>query len=63
MPYVKIDLLKGRTEEQKADIARVVTDALVQYGNAKAESVFVVFSDYEKQDWAVGGTLVSQKKA
>lgn len=61
MPYVKIEMLAGRTEQQKAEIARVVTDALVQHGNAKPESVFVVFDDVEKQNWATGGTLVSQR--
>jgi len=63
MPYVKIELLKGRNEDQKARIAQAVTDALVEHGGATAGSVFVVFDDVEKHDWAVGGTLLSRKAA
>ncbi|PLZ02370.1 4-oxalocrotonate tautomerase [Burkholderia sp. WAC0059] len=62
MPYVKIEMLKGRSPEQKASIAKIVTDALVEHGGAKPESVFVVFDDYEPSDWAVGGTPISQRK-
>lgn len=62
MPYVKIEMLDGRTEEQKARIAEAVTTALVEHGGAKADSVFVVFQDVPKHDWAVGGTLLSQRK-
>jgi len=63
MPYVKIELLKGRSVEQKARIAQAVTDALVEHGGASASSVFVVFDDVERHDWAVGGTLLSEKAA
>jgi len=61
VPYVKIEMLKGRSEEQKAAIASTVTQALVEHGGANAASVFVVFQDVEAGDWATGGTLVSQK--
>jgi 4-oxalocrotonate tautomerase len=63
MPYVRIEMLTGRSEEQKARIAKAVTDALVEHGNATPASVFVVFQDVPAADWAVGGTLISHRKA
>ncbi len=62
MPYVRVEMLEGRSEEQKAKLAQVITNALVEHASAKPDSVFVVFEDVKKSNWANGGTLVSQKK-
>jgi 4-oxalocrotonate tautomerase len=56
-------MLEGRDEEAKAKIAKAVTDALVEHAGASASSVFVVFQDVPRSGWAVGGTLMSQRKA
>ena len=61
MPYVKIELLKGRSEEQKARIAEAVTAALVEHAGATAESTFIVFDDVEAWNWAGAGRLMSRK--
>jgi 4-oxalocrotonate tautomerase len=63
MPYVKIELLKGRTREQKAAVADAVTKALVTLAASRAEDVHVVFTDVEKSDWAIAGRLVDQGKS
>jgi Uncharacterized protein, 4-oxalocrotonate tautomerase homolog len=62
MPYIRIELLQGRTQEQKAAIARAVTDALVEHGQASPQSVFVVFEDVAAENWATGGVLISQRE-
>ncbi|WP_269768430.1 2-hydroxymuconate tautomerase [Bordetella genomosp. 8] len=62
MPYVRIEMLEGRTEEQKAAIAKVVTQAMEDHAGAPPQSVFVVFEDVARENWAVGGTLISQRK-
>lgn len=61
MPYVKVELTEGRTEDQKAAMAEAITDALVKLGGAKPESVWVVFDDVTKENWASGGKLMSRK--
>jgi 4-oxalocrotonate tautomerase len=61
MPYVKVELIKGRTEEQKAAMAEAITEALVKLGGAAPQSVWVVFDDVEKENWATGGKLMSRK--
>ncbi len=63
MPYVRIEVIEGRSEEQKARIAEAVTQALVEHGGAKPASVFVVFEDVKAQNWAVGGQLVSRRSS
>jgi len=60
MPYVKIEMLDGRTAEQKAALARAIADAFVEHGGAKRESVWVVFDDVARSNWAVGGELLEK---
>jgi len=59
VPIVKIEMLEGRTKQQKAELVQAVTQALVQIAKTKPESVTVVFSEYPKENWAQGGKLLS----
>lgn len=61
MPFVNIQLLEGRTIEQKGKIAEAITKVLVEIGGAKPEAVFVIFNDIEKSNLAKGGILVSEQ--
>lgn len=62
MPVVTIQLLSGRSKEQKARLAQAVTDAIVDIAKAKPEGVQVIFSDVEREDWASAGALLSDKQ-
>ena len=61
MPVVNIQLLSGRSKDQKTKIAQAVTNALVDIGGAKPQGVQVIFNDVEKDDWANAGVLLSDK--
>jgi 4-oxalocrotonate tautomerase len=50
---------KGRTKEQKAELARRITDALVEVAKTDPEHVHIIFEDVEKENWAIGGILSS----
>ena len=56
MPIVKIELFKGRSREQKAALAKEITDAVTRVMGVKPESTHVIFYDIEKSDWAHAGT-------
>lgn len=62
MPYVRVELIEGRDEEKKAEIARRITEVMVECAGATPESVFVVFEDVKPQNWAVSGELISERK-
>lgn len=51
MPLVEITLFPGRSAEQKHAIARAVSDALVEIGNAKPENVEVLYREVAPADW------------
>jgi 4-oxalocrotonate tautomerase len=55
MPYVHVHWFEGRSEEQKAEVARRITDAIVEVGKAKREEVWIRFDDSKREDWTFGG--------
>ncbi|MFH1567867.1 MAG: 2-hydroxymuconate tautomerase [Gemmatimonadota bacterium] len=61
MPYVNVRMLKGRTKEQKQKLVKVISDAMAEICGAKPESTFVVVDEVERENWAVGGVLMSDK--
>jgi 4-oxalocrotonate tautomerase len=50
----------GRTQAQKAELARRITDAIVTVANTTPDATIVVFEDVAKENWAVGGVLASE---
>jgi len=55
MPYISISLYPGRTEEQKQDFAKAVTESAVQILKTKPEHVIVVFDENPKENWFLAG--------
>ena len=58
MPVVIVEMWAGRTKEQKRQLAEGITTAFTQIGT-QAEAVQVIIKDDSKDDWAIGGKLVS----
>ena len=61
MPMVQITMLQGRTAEQKRNIAKRVTDALVEEAGAQREGIIVAFHEVSKESYASGGELMADK--
>ncbi len=62
MPIVTVQMWPGRTQAQKAELARRITDAIVAVANTTPDATIVVFEDVGKENWAVGGVLASDIK-
>jgi len=62
MPHVQITMLEGRTLEQKRKLAARVTDVLAEECGARREAISIAIVDVTKEDFAIGGTLVADKK-
>jgi 4-oxalocrotonate tautomerase len=62
MPIVRIEIWTGRTHAQKAELARVITEAMVTIAHTTPEATIIVFEDVAKENWAQGGVLASEAK-
>lgn len=62
MPHVTVQLLEGRTTEQKRAAAKAIAEAIVQHLAAPIEGTTVVFQDISRDSWSRGGTLVVDRK-
>ena len=45
MPFVRIDLFEGRSEEQKIELAREVTEVVSRVAKAPKEAIHVFIND------------------
>jgi 4-oxalocrotonate tautomerase len=59
MPIVRVEMWPGRTQSQKAELARVITEAMVAIAHTTPEVTTVIFEDVAKENWAIGGILAS----
>jgi 4-oxalocrotonate tautomerase len=62
MPTLKVEMLEGRTPEQKTALVKALTQAVVESLGSKPESVDVLIYDIPRQNWATGGVQWSERK-
>ena len=62
MPIIRVEMFKGRNAEQKRTIANELIDGFIKgAGGGKPEAFHVVFTEVDKDDWAVGYQMMSEK--
>lgn len=57
MPIIRVEMLTGRSRDQKQELAQVFTREMARIAGCGTEHVQVVFAEVDRQDWAVGGVL------
>ncbi len=55
MPFVHIQWFEGRSDEQKAELARRITEAMVEVGKTTPDHVWIRFDDAKRSDWTIAG--------
>ncbi|MDT3698695.1 MAG: 4-oxalocrotonate tautomerase [Thermincola sp.] len=60
MPIVQIEILEGRTVEQKKAMVEKVTEAIIDSLGVSAESVSIIIRDMPRTDFAKGGKLAKE---
>jgi len=61
MPTIQIDMIAGRTIEQKREMVKKVTEALVSTIACKPEAVSIIVRENPKEHLATAGKLLSDK--
>jgi 4-oxalocrotonate tautomerase len=57
MPYINLQITKGATREQKAQIVKEFTETLVTVLGKKPEHTHIVIQDVEDENWGFAGIL------
>lgn len=58
MPFISVEILKGRTMDQRREFARRVTPAAVQTTDAKPTAVRITFRELDPTELAHAATMV-----
>ena len=62
MPIVRVEMLPGRSETQKSDLVKAMTDAMVNIaGTPSGESVHVIITETAGENWSMGGEMLSER--
>jgi 4-oxalocrotonate tautomerase len=61
MPIIRVEMVAGRSVEQKRELAEALTRETARIANTSPASIFVIFEDVAKEDWAIGGALIADK--
>ena len=57
MPILKVEILKGRSVEQKREMVRRVTDVIIDTLNCPKEAVRIIIREMEPENFAKAGIL------
>lgn len=62
MPIIQVNLLEGRTIDQKRKLVATMTDAVVKSLDVKPDAVRIILQEMTRDDYAIGGVLAVDKK-
>lgn len=62
MPYVNVQITKGATRAQKAELVKDITNALVRVLGKKPEHTHIVIQEINEEDWGFSGLLTDEWK-
>ena len=60
MPVVRVEMLAGRSRDQKKELAEVFTREMARIARCTPEAIQIVFADVARADWAMGGVLADE---
>lgn len=63
MPLIQVQHTPGKTAEQKAELARALTEAYAQTLGVKPDAVWVTIQEVPADSWSVGGETLAARRA
>ena len=61
MPVIRVEMFK-RTQEQKRKLARELTEAFIRTCGGNKDSIKILITEVDKNNWASGGVITADKK-
>ena len=62
MPSYHIEMMEGRTVEQKKKLVEAITQATVDILGSTPDAVDIIITDIKRENWATGGKLWSEPR-
>ena len=62
MPTYPVEMMEGRTLEQKKKLVEAITRVSVEILGGKPEAVDIVITDVKRENWATGGKLWTEPR-
>ena len=63
MPSYHVEMMEGRTIEQKKKLVAEITRVSVEILGGEASSVDIIITDIKRENWATGGKLWSEPRS
>lgn len=61
MPIIRLEMLAGRSQEQRNELAEVLTRETARIARCPEADVQLIISEFERSRWAVGGVISTPK--
>ena len=62
MPTYHVEMMEGRTIDQKKKLVEAITRVSVEILGGAAESVDIIITDIKRENWATGGKLWAEPR-
>lgn len=62
MPTYHVEMMEGRTIDQKKKLVEAITRVSVEILGGVPESVDIIITDIQRENWATGGKLWSEPR-
>ena len=59
MPFITVQLIEGRSVEQKHALIKEISEAAIRVLDADPDNVRIVINEVTADDWGVGGVPVA----
>ncbi len=61
MPIIQVNLMRGRTDDQKKLLAQQITNSVVEVLGSRKEAVGVLFHEMGPYDFCIGGEPMAER--
>jgi len=63
MPFVAVHIARGRPLEKRRRLAAAITDAVTEILELEKNATQVLILEHDRDNWAIGGELLSERRA
>ena len=61
MPFIQVNILRGRSPEKKERLIREVTDVVSDVLEAPVQSIRIMINEVEPEHWGIAGESVKKR--